>query len=131
MAALLSLLKPVAYVSLPFIALQSSARGRYYSRNMVYVGAVGVVATLAAFVAAGLSLVGRRFDVNHAVARTFYAIAGTALGWRVEVEGEEWLRDSNDGGGRPCVFMANHQSMLDLIFVGRCVIQIISSIQLI
>ncbi|KAJ7462117.1 1-acylglycerol-3-phosphate O-acyltransferase, partial [Mycena latifolia] len=119
MAALLSLLKPVAYASLPFIALQYSPRGRYYTRTIVYVSAIGFAATLGAFYAAGLSLVGRRFDVNHAVARTFYAFAGTILGISVEVEGEEWLQDSNDGGGRPGVFMANHQSMLDLIPVGR------------
>ncbi|KAJ6561444.1 1-acylglycerol-3-phosphate O-acyltransferase [Mycena vulgaris] len=120
MAALLSLLKPVAYASLPFIALQYSPRGRYYTRSFVYVSAVGFVATLGAFYAAGLSLVGRRFDVNHVVARTFYAFAGTILGLSVEVEGEEWLQDSNDGGGRPGVLMVNHQSMLDLITVGRC-----------
>ncbi|KAJ7506554.1 1-acylglycerol-3-phosphate O [Mycena galericulata] len=119
MAALLSLLKPVAYVSLPFIALQSSSRGRYYTRSIVYVSAIGFVATLGAFIAAGLSLTGRRFDVNRAVARTFYYFAGTAVGLRVEVEGEEWLQDSTDGGARPCVFMGNHQSMLDLIPIGR------------
>ncbi|KAJ7682254.1 1-acylglycerol-3-phosphate O [Mycena polygramma] len=119
MAALLSLLKPVAYASLPFIALQYSPHGRYYTRTAVYVSAMGFCATLGAFYAAGLSLANRRFDVNHAVARTFYALAGTLLGWRVEVEGEEWLQDSADGGGRPAVFMVNHQSMVDLIPLGR------------
>ncbi|KAJ7129175.1 1-acylglycerol-3-phosphate O-acyltransferase [Mycena epipterygia] len=119
MAALLSLLKTVAYASLPLIALQSSPRGRYYTRTIAYVGAVGFVATLGSLYAVGLSLVGRRFDVNYVVARTFYAFAGTILGFRIEVEGEEWLQDSNDGGARPAVIMVNHQSMLDLIPVGR------------
>ncbi|KAJ7118538.1 hypothetical protein C8R43DRAFT_1035968 [Mycena crocata] len=119
MAALLSLLKPVAYVSLPLIALQSIPRGRYYTRTFAYVGAIGFVATIGAFYAAGLSLVGKKFDVNHAVARTFYAVAGTLFGIRVEIEGEEWLQDTKDGGGRPAVFMINHQSMLDLIPLGR------------
>ncbi|KAJ7886733.1 hypothetical protein B0H13DRAFT_2666640 [Mycena leptocephala] len=119
MAALLSFLRPVAYVSLPFIALQYSPHGRYYTRTAVYVGAMGFVATLGAFFAAGLSLANRRFDVNHAVARTFYVVAGTLLGWRIEVEGEEWLQDSKDGGGRPAVFMVNHQSMIDLLPLGR------------
>ncbi|KAJ7637203.1 hypothetical protein B0H17DRAFT_995219 [Mycena rosella] len=119
MAALLSLLKPVAYASLPVLALQYSPRGRYYTRTVAYVGAMGVLAALGACYAAGLSMVGRRYDVNHAVARTFYALAGTILGLTVEVEGEEWLQDSNQGGGRPGVLMANHQSMLDLVLVGR------------
>ncbi|KAJ6610357.1 hypothetical protein B0H10DRAFT_2166065 [Mycena sp. CBHHK59/15] len=97
MAALLSLLKPVAYASLP--------HGRYYTRTLIYVGTVGFVATLGAFYAAGLALVGRKYDVNHAVARTFYALAGTAMSLSVE-EGS-------------AILMGNHQSMLDLIPVGR------------
>ncbi|KAJ7755912.1 1-acylglycerol-3-phosphate O [Mycena metata] len=113
MATLLS----TAFV-VPLIALQTLPVGRYYTRSVVYVGAMGFVASIGAFFAAGLSIVNRRFDVNHAVARTFYAFAGTLIGWRVEVEGEEWLRDSQDGGGRPAVFMINHQSMVDLIPLG-------------
>ncbi|KAF7355774.1 1-acyl-sn-glycerol-3-phosphate acyltransferase [Mycena sanguinolenta] len=119
MATLLNILQPVAYASLPLIALQYSPRGRYYTRSVVYVGALGFVATLSAFFAAGLSLVNRRFDVNYVVAKTFYAVAGTLVGWRVEVEGEEWLRDANDGGGRPAVLMCNHQSMVDILPLAR------------
>ncbi|KAJ7246594.1 hypothetical protein B0H12DRAFT_1211312 [Mycena haematopus] len=119
MAVLFNLLQPVAYASLPLIALQYSPRGRYYTRSVIYVGAMGFVATLSAFLAAGLSLANRRFDVNFVVARTFYAVAGTLIGWRVEVEGEEWLRDTNDGGGRPAVLMCNHQSMVDILPLAR------------
>ncbi|KAJ7228188.1 hypothetical protein GGX14DRAFT_412214 [Mycena pura] len=120
MAALLSVLKPVAYASLPLLALQYSPRGRYYTRTLVYVSTMGFVATLASFIAAGMSLAGRRYDVNYAVARTFYCFAGTILGLRVEVEGEEYLRDATDGGGMPAVLMVNHQSMLDILPMGRC-----------
>ncbi|KAF8214098.1 hypothetical protein K438DRAFT_1802864 [Mycena galopus ATCC 62051] len=116
---LLNLLQPVAYASLPLIALQYSPHGRYYTRSVMYVGALGFVATLSAFLAAGLSLVNRRFDVNYVVARTFYAVAGTLVGWRVEVEGAEWLEDSKDGGGRPGVLMCNHQSMVDILPLAR------------
>ncbi|KAJ6515379.1 hypothetical protein C8R45DRAFT_919428 [Mycena sanguinolenta] len=119
MAALLNILRPVAYASLPLIALQYSPRGRYYTRSVIYVGALGFVATLSAFLAAGLSLANRRFDVNYVVAKTFYAVAGTLVGWRIEVEGEEWLRDANDGGGRPGVLMCNHQSMIDILPLAR------------
>lgn len=121
MASLFNLLRPVAYASLPLIALQYSPHGRYYTRNVIYVGALGFVATLSAFLAAGLSLANRRFDVNYVVARTFYAVAGTLVGWRVEVEGEEWLEDTKDGGGRPAVLMCNHQSMIDILPLARCV----------
>ncbi|KAK7062211.1 1-acyl-sn-glycerol-3-phosphate acyltransferase [Favolaschia claudopus] len=119
MATLFNLLKPVAYASLPFIALQYSPHGRYYTRNAIYVGALGFVATISAFLAAGLTLANRRFDVNYVVARTFHTIAGTLIGWRIEVEGEEWLRDANDGGGRPAVLMCNHQSMIDILPLAR------------
>ncbi|KAF7352354.1 1-acyl-sn-glycerol-3-phosphate acyltransferase [Mycena venus] len=119
MATLLNFLKPVAYASLPFLALQYSPHGRYYTRSVIYVGALGFVATISVFFAAGLSLANRRFDVNYVVAQTFYAVAGTLIGWRVEVEGEEWLRDSKDGGGRPAILMCNHQSMIDILPLAR------------
>ncbi|CAK5275244.1 unnamed protein product [Mycena citricolor] len=119
MAALLALLKPVAYVSLPFVALQSWPLGRYYSRTVVYVSTMGFVATISAFVAAGMSAMGSRFDVNFVVARTFYYLAGSVLGITIEIEGEEYLRDEKDGGAMPAVLLANHQSMLDILPVGR------------
>lgn len=70
------------------------------------------VATCAAFVAVGMSLVGRKYDVNYVVARTFYAVAGKALGISIVIEGEEYLNT------KPAVLMQNHQSMLDILFVG-------------
>lgn len=73
------------------------------------------VATWAAFVAAAMSLVGRRYEVNYVIARTFYAVAGTALGISVEVEGEEYLDT------KPALLMNNHQTMLDILFVGRLI----------
>ncbi|KAF7331587.1 1-acylglycerol-3-phosphate o-acyltransferase [Mycena kentingensis (nom. inval.)] len=119
MSFLLSLLRPVAYASVPILCLQYSPRGRYFTRRAAYVGALGFVATLAAFVAAGMSVIGQRYNVNFTIARTFYFVAGNLLGIRVEVEGEEWLRDATEGGGMPALLMANHQSMLDILPVGR------------
>ena len=71
------------------------------------------VAACSAFVAAGMTLVGRRFDTNYIVARTFHAIIGKTLDLRVELEGEEILDT------RPGILMLNHQSMLDILVVGR------------
>jgi len=55
---------------------------------------------------------GRRYDVNYVVARTFYAIFSRLAGLRIVVEGEEHLQT------RPCVFIGNHQSMVDILCLG-------------
>lgn len=72
-----------------------------------------MVAACSAVVAAGMSFVGQRFDVNFVVARTFYALTKKALNVSIELEGEEYLDT------RPAVLMVNHQSMLDILVVGR------------
>ncbi|GLB34201.1 putative 1-acyl-sn-glycerol-3-phosphate acyltransferase family protein [Lyophyllum shimeji] len=117
MAFLVSLVKPLAYLSLPVILLRSiaatSSTGRYYVRQGVYVGTLMTLAACSVVVAAGMSIVGKQFDVNYVVARTFYAVARRVLQVEIEVEGEEHL------DGRPGVLMANHQTMLDIIVVGR------------
>lgn len=71
------------------------------------------VAACSFILAAGMSVVGKRFDVNFVVARVFYAVAGNALDLTIEVEGEENLDKT------PAVLMMNHQSMLDILVVGR------------
>ena len=49
-------------------------------------------------------------------ARLFCGGLARALGWKIEVDRPEILRDS-----RPCVFVANHQSILDVIVFGAIV----------
>jgi lysophosphatidate acyltransferase len=71
------------------------------------------IATWGIVVAATMSAVGHRYDVNWVIARTFYALAGSVLDIQVEVEGEEHVSTS------PAVILTNHQSMLDILFVGR------------
>lgn len=72
-----------------------------------------VVSTWGVAVAVGMTLVGRRNDVNYVVARAFYALASYALDIKVVVEGEEHLQT------RPAVMVSNHQSMLDILCLGR------------
>jgi lysophosphatidate acyltransferase len=91
----------------------SSPKGRYYCRLGLYLGCLTAIATWGAVVAAAMSIVGRRFDVNFVIARAFHALASRVLGIKIEVEGEEYLET------RPAVFMSNHQSMLDILFVAR------------
>ncbi len=117
MSFLVSLLRPLAYVSLPFFLLRSIAAssplGRYYVRAAMYVSVLMSVATCSTAVAASMVLLGRRYDTNFMVARAFYALCKRVMNIHVEVEGEEFLST------RPAVYMMNHQSMLDILIVGR------------
>ncbi|KAI0719041.1 hypothetical protein C8Q72DRAFT_130970 [Fomitopsis betulina] len=60
-------------------------------------------------------LVGRKLDMFFVVARTFYMIASRALDIQLMVNGGEHLET------RPAVLIRNHQSMLDILHLGRCV----------
>jgi lysophosphatidate acyltransferase len=117
MSFLVSIFKPLAYISLPIILVRSIATsspvGRYYTRMVVYVGALITVGSCGIVIAAGMSLIGRSTDANNVVARIFYATVGRALDLKVEVEGEKHLNTS------PAVFMVNHQSILDVLVIGR------------
>jgi len=56
---------------------------------------------------------GQGVNVNYVTARSFYYLASKAVDITVEVEGEEYL-DS-----RPAVLVGNHQSMVDILVLGR------------
>ena len=62
-----------------------------------------------------MTIVGRKYDVNSVVAATFYWLASRALNITVELEGAEHLET------RPAVMIGNHQSMLDILWLGRWV----------
>ncbi|KAG0709908.1 hypothetical protein DFH29DRAFT_792958 [Suillus ampliporus] len=117
MSFLAFFIKPLAYISVPVILLRTVAStspiGRYYVQLTVYLGTLVVFSTWGVVVAVGMSLIGRRHDVNYVVARSFYAIASRVLDIQVEVEGEEHLQTC------PMVMVGNHQSMLDILYLGR------------
>ncbi|KAF7301094.1 1-acylglycerol-3-phosphate o-acyltransferase [Mycena indigotica] len=115
MAMLLSLL---AYASVPLIALQYIPSGRNLTRRVAYVVSMSLCGLMGLPYLVVMLPVGQRYSVHWAVARTFYYVAGAIFGLRVEIEGEEYLRDTNDGGALPAILMANHQSMLDILPVG-------------
>ncbi|KAF8204668.1 hypothetical protein BJ912DRAFT_1052011 [Pholiota molesta] len=108
MSFLISLLKPLAYISLPVILVRqvavSSGVGRYYARVMIYLGTMVTVASCSVFMAMGLTLLGRSTDTNYFVARTFYTIISRALDLHVRVEGEENLET------RPSLLMVDAQA---------------------
>lgn len=76
--------------------------------------------------AASLALVGRQYDVNWVVARSFYLVVRPLLGLEVVVEMEG---DTGEAGAiaaakllaeeKPAVLMMNHQSMLDMLLIGK------------
>ena len=114
---LLSIIKPLAYLSLPVFLLrtlsQASPIARYYVRLGVYLSAISICSAWGAIISLPMTLAGRRFDINWVVARTFYLLAGKSLGITIEVEGEEHLHTC------PAIFVGNHQSMLDVLYLGR------------
>ncbi|KAF8450666.1 hypothetical protein L210DRAFT_3438276 [Boletus edulis BED1] len=117
MSFLASVVKPLAYISLPVLLFRSIANtspvGRYFWRASVFLGSLVVVSTWGIVLAVGMTLVGRRHDVNYVVARTFYNLIGRVLELEVELEGEEYLKT------RPAVIVGNHQSMLDILYLAR------------
>ncbi|KAJ1308365.1 hypothetical protein OPQ81_004074 [Rhizoctonia solani] len=56
---------------------------------------------------------GKRFDINYVVARSFYHTCGPLLGIDFVVEGEEYISTPS------AVYIGNHQSMLDILYLGR------------
>lgn len=119
MSFLTVLFKPLAYVSLPFFILrsiaQSSPFARYYIRVVLYYSTLGLASAWGMMVAVGMSLAGRRFDINWVVARSFYLIASKVIDINFVVEGEEHLDT------KPAMLVGNHQSALDILYLGRFV----------
>jgi lysophosphatidate acyltransferase len=116
MSILSVFLKPIAYASVPALILHEAAKrsplARYYVRLGVYLSALGVCSAWGVVVSIGMSLAGERYNVNYVVARSFYLLAGSLLDIKFEVEGEEHLHT------RPAVLVGNHQSMLDILYLG-------------
>jgi lysophosphatidate acyltransferase len=107
------LVKPFVYLSLPIIFAAWFTPTSFYLRVAIYVTCLSVVGTASIFIALVMAITGRKYDVNAVVAFTFYYIASRALNITIEVEGEEYLQT------RPAVMVGNHQSMLDIIWLGR------------
>lgn len=116
MGSLISLLRPLAYLSLPVLAFRFAAArsrvARYYWRVGMYLCALAVVSAWGACIGIVLFVVGKRFDTDFWVARSFHFVAGKLLDIRFEIEGEEYLAT------KPAVLIGNHQSMVDILCLG-------------
>lgn len=119
MSLLASIIKPLVYASVPLFALKTFADAspiaRYYVRVGLFLSTLGVCSVWGVVCSIGMGLTGNRFDVFYVVARTFYHLCSRMIGIRLIVEGEEYLET------RPSVLVGNHQSMLDILYLGRCV----------
>ncbi|PIL37422.1 hypothetical protein GSI_01116 [Ganoderma sinense ZZ0214-1] len=117
MSVLASIIKPLVYVSLPVFALKTFADSnpfaRYYVRIGLYLSTLGVCSIWGVICSITMGIAGRRFDVFYVIARSFYFLASRVIGIRLIVEGEEHLDT------RPAVLVGNHQSMLDILYLGR------------
>jgi hypothetical protein len=111
------LIKSLAYISLPVFALHTlsnaSPIARYYVRATIYLSLLGVSSIWGGIVAVSFNVVGERYNTNWLVARTFYFFTSRILGITIDVEGSEYLET------RPSVLIGNHQSMLDILYLGR------------
>lgn len=117
--SLLTFVRPLAYLSLPVFLLHTASNAsplaRYYVRLGLYLSTMGVCSVWGVIASIGMTVIGRRFDTNWVVARSFYGLASRLLGIEIELEGEEHL------SVKPAVMVGNHQSMLDILYVGRYV----------
>ncbi|KAK7696202.1 hypothetical protein QCA50_000855 [Cerrena zonata] len=117
MSVLTYVAKPIAYVSVPMYILSKLAEAlpsaRYYIRLGLFLSGLGICSIWGVLCGVGMSLTGQRLNAPYVTARTFYALSKRLLGIRIEIEGEEHLEN------RPAVIIANHQSMLDIIMLGR------------
>ncbi|THH18212.1 hypothetical protein EW146_g2729, partial [Bondarzewia mesenterica] len=117
MSVLSLIVKPIAYLGLPVYLLHklsaSSPVAQYYVRLSLYLSTLGLVSAWGAVASVAMGIAGRRFNVNYVVARTFYALASRIMNIKIQVEGAEHLET------RPAVLVGNHQSMLDILYLGR------------
>ncbi|KAG8815845.1 1-acylglycerol-3-phosphate O-acyltransferase [Serendipita sp. 399] len=112
----MSLLRPLAYLSLPVLAFRFAATKskivRYYWRMGVYVLCLAICSIFGVCSSVALVVTGKRFDLDFWVARSFSLLGQRALDITFEIEGEEYLNT------RPALLIGNHQSMLDILYLG-------------
>jgi 1-acyl-sn-glycerol-3-phosphate acyltransferase len=119
-----SLLLGPAFMLLPAL-LFSQALFRFPSPRFYfflgYVGFTILVAAVYCCIAHPLfRLIGRRDLAQYTTARFWWYITAPIVGIKLKIEGEELLRGWGGSSLKgPCVFVANHQSELDILLYLR------------
>ncbi|KAL1928612.1 hypothetical protein VTP01DRAFT_2398 [Rhizomucor pusillus] len=86
--------------------------GGFYYRTVVTMICMAICALYGVFASLVLPLFGRGDLINWSVARAYYNLAGFFTGISVEIEGKEHLKKN-----QPTVFVCNHQSSMDVLFM--------------
>jgi len=86
---------------------------RFYSRILSCYVLLLTCATYGVVASVALRFVGKVSIAQWATARAFKTLTCPLMGIEFQVEGEEWLDT------RPAIFVSNHQSELDIVFLGR------------
>lgn len=91
-----------------------SRKAKLYLNTLLYILGMGVCSSIG--VTYGLISClwpGKRFNTNYVVARSFYYLIRSIIGISMTIEGEKNLRR------RPAIIVGNHQSVLDILYLGR------------
>ncbi|CAD6912197.1 unnamed protein product [Tilletia laevis] len=92
-----------------------SRKARFYLNVALYTCGLGACSVWGVVVSVVMSLIpGQRLNINKVIARSFYYLTGSLTGIRFVVEGEE-----NFEKARPAVLVGNHQSSIDILYLGR------------
>ncbi|KAI3620521.1 hypothetical protein CBS9595_002488 [Malassezia furfur] len=102
----------VSFLLFSFASARSQRVRRLYNATL-YFFSLGVCSTLGVVYPLVFGLFGQRYNTNHVVARSFYKLAGTLIGFNFKIEGAEYLKT------RPAIIVGNHQSFLDILYLGR------------
>ncbi|WWD22843.1 hypothetical protein CI109_107337 [Kwoniella shandongensis] len=121
------LLKPLALASTFALSTlgilsQRYQKARFYFHLTLYISTLGLASVWGVIVSLLATAAGQRLNINYYVARSFYHVCGPLVGIRFEVEGEEHLTrllTARDGKPQSAVVLSNHQSFLDILYVGR------------
>lgn len=106
-----------AGTALALLALASprSQKARFWLNVILYVSSLGICSFWGVVVSLIMAVIpGQRLNINYVVARSFYGLCGTLTGIKFVVEGEE-----NFKKGHPAVLIGNHQSSIDILYLGR------------
>ncbi|GAA5894261.1 1-acylglycerol-3-phosphate O-acyltransferase SLC1 [Sporobolomyces salmoneus] len=86
---------------------------RYYLRLTTFLLGLAANSAWGVVVSVAMSLVGKSMNINWVVARSFRMSTAPLCGVTFKVEGQQHL-DEN----RPAVLVGNHQTMLDILYLG-------------
>ncbi|KAH6562642.1 hypothetical protein BASA50_002528 [Batrachochytrium salamandrivorans] len=95
------------------IAFMRSHKFRFIVRMLLFLVCIAIASLAGILSSPVLYLLGKSFYANWLVGVIFYKAASTLCGITCSIQGAEHLQSK-----RPCVFLTNHQSLLDMLTLG-------------